>query len=67
MGRDDVSKAISQDETPYLFVVRSDSRLALHPWHGYREPMSGFLPWTGAGQIYSYYEVSRGETAVRLG
>lgn len=66
-GRDDIGMAICNDETPYIFVVRRDTHLALHPWHGYREPLDAFLPWAEAGQIYSYYEVSRGEEAIRVG
>ena len=66
-GWDEIGAAISRDEPPFLFIGRREIKLELHPWHGYREPLLGLFTSPSSGRIYSYYEVSRGESAIEEG
>jgi len=66
-GWDEIGAAISRDEPPLLYILKREIRLELHPWHGYREPLIGLFTSPSSGRIYSYYDVSRGESAIEEG
>jgi len=66
-GWEEIGVATSRDEAPFIFITRREIQLELHPWQGYREPMPGLFTSPSSGQIYAYYEVSRGEFAIEEG